>query len=158
MNLPDRQPPGVPIDTEPRLSRRHVLGTAGSFVLAVVAVACANDGPTGNRLAPHAVEPNGVVVDILSIDNTFNPPRVEITPGTEVRWTNRGRTAHDIVPVEGTEWGVATEDFPPEATYSHVFGAVGEVPYYCSIHGTAEFGMVGMIVVVDELTSATSAP
>ena len=39
-----------------------------------------------------------------------------------------GRAAHDVTPVEGSDWGVAAEDFPPGATNSHVFGDVGEIP------------------------------
>ncbi len=89
---------------------------------------------------------------MISIDNTFQPNRIEITPGTEVRWTNRGRTAHDILPFVGTDWGVAKGDLPPGASYSHVFTDVGEVTYYCSIHASANhpaFGMTGTIVVVE---------
>ena len=60
-----------------------------------------------------------------------------------------GRAAHDITPVEGNDWHVAAEDFPPGATNSHVFGDVGEIPSYCSIHGRPGFGMTGTIIVVD---------
>ena len=79
------------------------------------------------------------------------PVRIEITPGTEVRWTNRGVGRHDVVPVERSDWGVSKEDFPPGATYSHIFGGVGEVPYYCTVHGKPGFGMIGTIVVVDQV-------
>lgn len=85
-----------------------------------------------------------------SIDNTFRPDRIEVASGTTVVWTNFGRTEHDILPTEGDEWGVQPKDFPPGATYRHVFTEPGEVPYYCSIHGTMRAGMVGTIVVVAE--------
>ena len=132
----------------PALTRRSVLIAAGYAVAATVLAACRDDSAQAPQQTD-PVEPNGIVVDVVSIDNTFRPDRIEITSGTEVRWTNRGRTEHDILPVEGTDWGVAKEDFPPGATYSHVFGGSGEVPYYCTIHGKPGFGMIGTIVIVD---------
>ena len=110
----------------------------------------------GRAAQTDPIEPNGIVVDVQSIDNTFRPDRVVVTPGTEVRWTNLGRTEHDITSGDGTEW-VATEAFQPGATYSHIVGGVGELRYYCKIHGTAEYGMIGTIVVVDELPTETTA-
>lgn len=143
-------------NTSAPMSRRRVLAAAGTAFGAVALAACRDD----SSLAPlqtDPIEPNGIVVDVQSIDNTFRPDRITVTPGTEVRWTNLGRTEHDILPAEGSAWGVAPEDFQPGATYSLVVGAVGEIPYYCSIHGTPEFGMVGTIIVVDELPADTSA-
>lgn len=137
------------------LTRRQVLASAGSAVAAVAFVACRDDS-SGAPPQTDPIEPNGIVVDVQSIDNTFRPDRVVVTPGTEVRWTNLGRTEHDITSADGTEW-VAKEDFQPRATYSHIVGGVGELPYYCRIHGTPEYGMIGTIVVVDELPSETTA-
>ena len=120
------------------------------MVLATVVAACRDDGPRARPNPPPAGEEGtGVEVNVQSIDNTFRPDRIEIAPGTAVVWTNMGRTKHDIIPVEGTAWGVAEHDFPPGASYRHVFSEPGEVPYYCSIHGTTEFGMIGTIVVLD---------
>ncbi len=133
------------------LTRRQLLAVTGGVGLAVVLAACNDDGPRVGPPPGPTVEPNGVVVNVQSIDNTFRPNRIEITPGTEVVWTNLGRTEHDVLAVDGT-WGVQPEDFPPGATFSHVFGGVGEVPYYCSIHavvGAVMFGMTGTIVVVE---------
>ena len=63
-------------------------------------------------------------------------------------WQNRGRNDHNIVPVDGGEWGAPDPaTFEPKETYSHVFGKPGRYGYYCSIHGTANKGMVGAIVV-----------
>ncbi len=133
--------------TPPRITRRTVLAAAGAAAAAVLA-GCKDDGPYA-RPERDPIEPNGIVVDVEATDNAFVPARIEITPGTEVRWTNRGRGDHDILPVERSDWGVSTEDFPPGATYSHIFGGVGEVPYYCTVHGKPSFGMIGTIVVVD---------
>jgi len=144
----------IPEQVEPggaNLTRRQLLVAAGGVGLGVVLAGCNDDGPQAGRPPGPTVEPNGVVVDVQSIDNTFRPDRIEITPGTEVVWTNLGRTEHDVLAVDGT-WGVQPEDFPPGASFSHVFGEVAEVPYYCSIHavvGDVMFGMTGTIVVVE---------
>ena len=139
------------------LSRRRLLAVAGSGFSAALVAACRDDSPHA-RAQKDPVEWNGIVVDVQSIDNTFRPNRIEITPGTEVRWTNMGRTEHDVIPVEGSEWGVAKEHFKPGDTYSVVFSEIGEVRYYCSIHGTPEFGMVGSVIVVDDTGATSSLP
>jgi plastocyanin len=137
------------------LTRRQVLAAAGTAVTALALAACRDDSAHAPSQTDPIV-PNGVVVDVQSIDNTFRPNRVVVTPGTEVRWTNLGRTEHDITAADGTPW-VTKEAFQPGAEYSLVVGAAGELPYYCKIHGTPEYGMVGTIVVVDELPTDTSA-
>ena len=103
--------------------------------------------PADTTAAP--VAPNGEVVDVIAIDNTFRPETVEVSAGTEVRWTNSGRNEHNVLPIEGADWGVQTEDFAPQDVYSHVFTTPGTYAYYCSIHGTTEVGMVGTVVVTD---------
>jgi plastocyanin len=134
------------------MTRRQLLAAVGgASVLTAVVAACSDDGPRVGPAPPPTVEPNGIVVNVQSIDNSFRPSRLEVSPGTEVVWTNLGRTEHDILAMDGS-WGVEPKDFQPGATFSHVFGGVGEVPYYCSIHADAAlptFGMVGTIAVVE---------
>jgi plastocyanin len=141
------------------------LRTLGS-VLAAIAVlgACGDDSPTSDTVgttiaavtipalesteAPaETYPPNGEVVNVLSLDNTFRPETIEISAGTEVVWTNGGRNDHNVLPVEGDDWGVQAEDFVPQDVYSHVFTTPGTYPYYCSIHGTTEVGMIGTVIV-----------
>jgi plastocyanin len=118
---------------------------AAALVAVVLAVsACADDGP---RLATARADPNGQSVRVQSLDNTFRPDAVEVTAGTEVVFTNDGRNDHDVIASDGADWGVAAEMFAPGDEYRHVFTLPGEYPFYCSIHGTAEFGMIGTIVV-----------
>ncbi|MEZ5218471.1 MAG: plastocyanin/azurin family copper-binding protein [Ilumatobacteraceae bacterium] len=106
-----------------------------------------SEAPGGAASEGDEVAPNGESVTVVAIDNTFRPEAIEISAGTEVVWNNRGRNEHNVVPLEGDAWGVATADFGPKASYSHVFTVPGTYPYYCSIHGTATVGMVGTIVV-----------
>ncbi len=97
--------------------------------------------------APAPVEPTGVVVEVVALDNSFRPEVLEIAAGDEVVFVNRGRNEHDALSVEGDGWGVEVEDFLPGAEYRHVFDTPGTYRYYCSIHGTAEVGMVGTVIV-----------
>jgi plastocyanin len=140
----------TPPSTPALISRRSALTIGTTAVLAAVAAGCRDDSPQAERQRD-PVEPNGIVVDVIAIDNVLQPVDIEITPGTEVRWTNRGHMEHNVFPVEGTEWGVATADFQPGATYSHVFTEVGTIQYICTIHARADlptFGMHGSITVV----------
>jgi plastocyanin len=100
----------------------------------------------GPGLPPSPDDWDGARVDVSAIDNTFRPQTVEVAAGTMVVWTNGGRNEHDVIAVDGT-WGIALEEFPPDAVYGHVFTEPGEHPYYCTIHGTTTVGMVGTIVV-----------
>ena len=81
--------------------------------------------------------PNGEVVQVRALDNTFRADTIEIVAGTEVLWVNGGRNDHDVLPVdESLDWGVPTDGFTPGDEYAHVFDTPGVYPYYCSIHGT----------------------
>jgi plastocyanin len=109
--------------------------------------------PEGNGGEEQPPPPEDVVdvdtdpADVRAIDNTFDAEAIRVPAGTTVRWTNRGRQDHDVVPAEGDAWGVPVEDFAPGAVYEHTFDQPGTYSYYCTIHGTAARGMVGAVVV-----------
>ena len=85
---------------------------------------------------------------MLALDNNFRDEEIEIVAGTTVVWENGGRNDHNIVPVDDTaDWGVDIEGFGPGDVYSHAFTTPGEYLYYCTLHGTADFGMTGTVVV-----------
>jgi plastocyanin len=117
-------------------------------------VPTADDPPgsaDGGETAPAIEEaaPNGEVVQVRSLDNTFRDVEIELVAGTEVLWTNNGRNDHDVTPVEsGADWGVEIEQFTPGSEYAHVFTTPGVYDYYCTIHGTPEAGMIGTVVVL----------
>ena len=156
-----------------------VLAPAIALALALALSACGSDGADGgsNRPAANTVraeesasvpsdpdadhgvttlppdsevfEANGEVVDVVALDNTFRPEQVEIVAGTEIRWENRGRNDHDVVPGgDVLDWGVDIAGFAPGDDYSRLFDTPGEYRYFCSIHGTEDVGMIGTIVVV----------
>ncbi|MEO6652732.1 MAG: plastocyanin/azurin family copper-binding protein [Ilumatobacteraceae bacterium] len=95
------------------------------------------------------VMPTGVVVPVVALDNIFRPDAVVVQVGDEVTWENRGQNDHNVLAVVGDDWGVQVDDFVPGASYSHVFTVPGEYAFYCSIHGTTTFGMVGTVMVED---------
>jgi plastocyanin len=115
---------------------------AESSVTSAATTDAADDG------AGASVPANGEVVEVLTLDNNFRPEELEIVAGTAVRWENGGRNDHNIVPVDDTQdWGVDIADFVPGDVYEHVFTSPGTYAYYCTLHGTAEAGMVGAVVV-----------
>jgi plastocyanin len=91
----------------------------------------------------------GTEATVTALDNTFRAEGIEVKPGTTVTWENKGRNEHDVLPAEGGGWGVEVEGFGPGATYSNTFDEPGVYRYYCSIHGTADEGMIGTVVVAD---------
>jgi plastocyanin len=121
------------------MARRTIAGLL--FVALGLVAGCGDDGGQQVTLV------EGVIEDIDAIDNTFRPETVEVAAGTEVHWTNRGRNEHNVLPVDGDEWGVEAETFAPEDEYTHRFTEPGTYAYYCSLHGTTTQGMVGEIVV-----------
>jgi plastocyanin len=131
-----------------------VFRVAAVVAACAVVAGCANDGPRPfqegqpvGSAVPSLSAPPTVTVTVQAIDNSFRPDRVEIAPGTEVVWVNRGRNDHDVL--SDFDFGVAAADFRPGDEYRYVFTEPGEYPYYCTIHGTPEIGMVGTIVVTD---------
>lgn len=98
--------------------------------------------------APTRFEANGEVVQVRSLDNSFIQASIEVEAGTEVLWINGGRNDHNILPVDDTlGWGVDRDTFVPGTEFTLLFDEPGVFPYYCSIHGTKDIGMVGTVIV-----------
>lgn len=123
-------------------------------LLAAVAVGCGGDdggdtsGAGGEGEAPDATVLEGDSVEIEAIDNSFQPESASVAAGTEVTFVNAGRNSHNVVPEdEDAEWAVDTEEFQPGDTSSFTFDEPGTYRYYCSIHGTIDAGMPGVLVV-----------
>ena len=132
-------------------------------VSAVLLVSCGADSQESEVNTIATVAPNGEVITIQALDNSFRPVDFEIAAGTEVIFDNRGRNDHNILPdtikddagltallasdTSPTAWGVASTDFVPGDTYAHLFNAPGVYNYYCSIHGAPGAGMYGTLTV-----------
>jgi plastocyanin len=151
-----------------RVLERALLGAAVVSSLALASCGDDSDAETGTDTAAESasdpttaepsddgddgvatsVAPTGEEVEVLALDNNFRPEEIEIDAGTTVVWENGGRNDHNIVPVDDADaWGVDIEEFHPGDVYSFTFATPGEYPYYCTLHGTADFGMIGTVVV-----------
>ena len=124
----------------PRAPQRTLL--AALLALSVAGLAACGGGDDDP-----VVLVDGVTAEVGVIDNTFRPEQIEVAAGTEVAWQNAGRNAHNVLPVDGDDWGVEADAFDPGDTYRHRFTEPGTYAYYCSLHGTTTKGMVGTIVV-----------
>ena len=139
------------------------LRVSSVIVATILLVSCGADGQDSGVTTIETVPANGEVVNIQALDNSFRPFDFEIAAGTEVMFDNRGRNDHNILPdtikddtgltallasdTSPTAWGVASPDFVPGDTYSHLFNVPGTYNYYCSIHGAPGAGMYGTLVV-----------
>lgn len=142
--------------------RSFSVGSAGLAVVSAVLVVGCGGGESSSSGGASTYAPNGESLTIQALDNSFRPVEYEITAGTEVIFENRGRNDHNILPdavandgelsallSEGGSdaWGVASTDFVPGDSYTHVFSVPGTYTYYCSIHGSPGAGMYGTLVV-----------
>jgi plastocyanin len=88
-----------------------------------------------------------ITVDVR--DNTFNPQYIEVSEGTTVRFVNKGRNDHNVLPVEADAFTpIEASELEPEGEGEITFDEAGDFPYYCSLHGTKTAGMIGGIRVV----------
>ncbi len=89
-------------------------------------------------------------VEVDAVDNEFKAEYVEVEAGTTITFRNDGRNQHNIVPVvDGEIPEVPTDAFEPGTETAITFGEVGDVSYYCTLHGTPTKGMVGTVRVVE---------
>jgi plastocyanin len=139
------------------------LRVSSVIVATILLVSCGGDSQDSEATTIETVPANGEVITIQALDNSFRPFDFEIAAGTEVIFDNRGRNDHNILPdtikddagltallasdTSPTAWGVASPDFVPGDTYSHLFNVPGTYNYYCSIHGAPGAGMYGTLVV-----------
>jgi plastocyanin len=120
-------------------------------LVAAIAVGCGDDGDpsgAGGDGPPDATLLEGDAVEIDAIDNSFQPEAARVAAGTEVTFVNAGRNSHNVVPEDDdAEWGVDTDDFQPGDSSSYTFDEPGTYRFFCSIHGTLDAGMPGVLVV-----------
>ena len=125
------------------------------LVLGLGLTACGDDGGSTSRGgtdaagdAPEGELLEGDAVEILANDNSFDPETARVAAGTEVTFVNNGRNDHNVIPEdEDAEWRIEAEDFEPGEEATFTFDEPGTYRYYCSIHGTVDAGMPGVLVV-----------
>jgi plastocyanin len=139
---------------------------AAALVLLLAVAACGGDddsdddadrSTTADALEAQLVDLRGKAeggaypeVEVSVKDNEFIEPAIRIDPGVTVAWHNEGNSAHDIAPVGDIEgFGVESADFEPGDEYEFRFDEPGTYRIFCTLHGTEQAGMVGLIVVGD---------
>ena len=122
-----------------------------TILVAALAVACGGEGEEseGSDGAPADAEfLDGEAVEILALDNVFDPEAARVAAGTQVTFVNNGRNDHNVIPEDDdAEWRIEAEDLRPGDEGSFIFDEPGVYRYYCSIHGTLTAGMPGVLVV-----------
>lgn len=89
-------------------------------------------------------------VTVDALDNRFVPKYVEVSKGTAVTFVNDGENVHNVLPVEeGAFEPVEASEFDPGDEGTVTFDEVGDVPFYCSLHGSTTKGMIGGVRVVE---------
>ncbi|HWK88361.1 MAG TPA: cupredoxin family copper-binding protein, partial [Longimicrobium sp.] len=74
---------------------------------------------------------SGPVVRAGMRNMAFAPPRIEITAGTTVTWTNNDPLAHSVTAADG---GFDSGLIQPGASWSRTFTAPGTYDYHCTPH------------------------
>jgi len=89
-------------------------------------------------------------VTIQVVDNSFRTQYTKVSPGTKVTFKNMGRNPHNVISVTSGQFtDIPTDKLQPgDSGTITVPGKPGEVPFYCSLHGTPRAGMNGRLLVV----------
>jgi plastocyanin len=70
-------------------------------------------------------------IDVAINDGAFEPAKMDVRPGTIVRWTNRGQMVHTVTSHDG-QW--SSPDLQPGGSFSLTFVHAGTYNYYCKPH------------------------
>ena len=119
----------------PLRRRRRVVTFA---LLALLVVALVGAAPTVIRLLGNPAAGDPVVgTDAITVQNdAFDPPALQVKPGTTVTWTfNDGGRAHNVV-ADG--W---SSEVLASGSYHHTFTEPGSYAYRCTLH----WGMDGRV-------------
>ena len=106
------------------------------LVLTFTSAAC----QSGSAASPADTPPVRGVTTVVAKKLKFQPPAIEVPPGTEVTWRfEDGSVPHNV---KGN--GFASKN-QSRGTFSHRFEQPGEYRYTCDLHA----GMEGRVVVTD---------
>lgn len=88
-------------------------------------------GPNGAPVASTAVQIHGFA---------FVPAAIIVAPGATVTWTNADDEPHTVT---ANDRAYHSAPLDTDQSYSHVYAAPGEYPYFCSLHPH----MTGLVIV-----------
>ena len=138
----------------PRPAR--LLAAAGLLALLVVPACAENSSPPTTTPLPkvpaseYTDQTGKAEVTIQVVDNSFRTQYTKVSPGTKVTFRNLGRNPHNVISVTSGQFtDIPTDKLQPgDSGTITVPTTPGEVPYYCSLHGTPRAGMNGRLLVV----------
>lgn len=89
-------------------------------------------------------------IEIDVRDNLFVPENIVVSPGTKIVFKNSGRNPHNVIPVDKADFDeIPVSKLQPSDSAELTLKGAGEIPYYCSLHGTPKAGMKGRIKVAE---------
>lgn len=115
----------------PQSPRRYILGVAG-LLAALTIAACGGPTSASGDVRPGAAE--GEAVEVIALDNEFEPSVLELEAGTEVtiEVDNQGQVPHNLV-IDEIGLSTGTLDAGDVATATFVVPD-GSVTFFCSFH------------------------
>ena len=81
------------------------------------------------------------MVELLALDNRFEPAYTEVPRGTTVRWINRGQDDHDVTSQDFRT--ISSPVIKAGQSFEITLTQPGSIPYVCSLH----VGMTATLVV-----------
>jgi plastocyanin len=115
-----------------------VLVRAGLLVLVLTITSSAAACQPGSARSAADAAPVTGVTEVVAKDLRFQPPAIQVPPGTEVTWRfDDGSVPHNV---KGD--GFASRN-QTSGTFAHRFDRPGEYRYTCTLHA----GMDGRVVV-----------
>ena len=131
---------GVPAGGATTAAASTTASGAGATTAAAATTAAGSTTTTAATTTTTVAKASGQA-EIVAVDFAFNPRKIEVTPGTKVRWTNNDSVTHQIVSKGDPFPGDGTIDVGQ--SYTVTFDAPGTYEYFCGIHNS----MTGSIVV-----------
>jgi plastocyanin len=107
-----------------------LLSGAAAFVLGMPGVKAAETVTMGSSSEPNAFK--------------FFPAEITVPVGTTVVWRNLSDIPHDATARNNS---FASPQLTKGQDFSFTFNAPGEIPYYCSVSGHEDAGMIGVVKV-----------
>src|SRR5579872_1223166 len=103
-----------------------------------------------NHTGPISVQPGPAptLVFVNIGDDFFFPPRVTISAGQTVRWTNNGSEDHTVTSNAGSNCRPSSNEafdsstMDSGTTFDHTFNNPGTFAYYCQVHGCPMRGTI----------------
>jgi plastocyanin len=71
------------------------------------------------------------VVHVTISNFSFQPAKLEVSPGTRIVWTNKDSDPHTVTSTKGV-W--ASDALDTGSQFARSFKNTGTFPYFCSIH------------------------